>query len=243
MRQKLETTAVSDEWATPRAFFAALDQLYGPFDVDVAASDVNHLLARYFTREDDALSDEPWRRRCPLARRAWCNPPYSKPNLELFTARARAEVLAGLELVTCLIPTSTSAAWWHENVERPEGAILSVTSEPSHFLGARTLTRSEGLDVEVLRVRGRLRFDGEGSVSSARFHSAVVTFARPGLLPSLARPNRRGPKPTVTDADAARIARLVANGHSVANACRLAGLSRATWYRHHTRLKEELHAR
>ncbi len=229
----------SDEYCTPRAFFAACSELYGPYQLDVAATDANHLCRHWFTKEDNALDPLPWRARVPSARRAWNNCPYSKPNLDDFTARARLEVLRGsidrlpgIELVSCLVPMSTSAQWWHVNVERPEGRILSTTTEADHFLGSRTLVHSEGIDIETLRVRGRLTFDGPGADSSARFHSVVVTFARPGLLRPLVRPNRRGPLPSVTHADAERVTELLAQGHSISNACRLAGVNRRTWYRH-----------
>jgi phage N-6-adenine-methyltransferase len=238
MSQKPVTTdeagepSTSDEYCTPPAFFAACDALYGPFDVDVASTDENRLCRQWFTRYENALTVPTWAL-FSGTRRAWCNPPYSKPNLGDFTARARREVLhRHLELVTCLIPLSSSAHWWHDNVEAPEGRILATTTEAAHFLGARTLVQSERLDVELLKVRGRLTFEGPGAESSARFHSVLVTFAQPGLLRPLVRPNRRGPLPSLTPEDVSRVDRLVAEGHSQSNACRLAGVNRRTWYRH-----------
>ena len=246
MRQKsanFDTEAsTSDEYCTPRWFFAACNELYGPYDLDVAATDANHLCRRWFTKEDNALDPLPWRARVPSARRAWNNCPYSKPNLDEFTARARSEVLRGgaeklpgIELVTCLIPMSTSAAWWHLNIERPEGRILATTTEADHPLGSRTLVRSERLDIETVRVRGRLAFAGPGTKGGARFHSALVTFARPGLLPSL---TGRGRPVEFTEKQRLEVERLLAAGHSQSNACRLAGVNRRTWYRH----KEKHHA-
>lgn len=239
----------SDEYRTPSSFFAACNALYGPFDLDVAATNENRLCPKFFDRDDDALIDGPdggplseagpywsWAGRAHGTRRAWCNPPYSKPNLGLFTARARREVVVGgLELVTCLIPMSTSAEWWHINIERPEGAILGTTSDADHFLGSRCLVRSEGLDIETVRVRGRLAFAGPGTKGGARFHSALVTFARPGLLPSL---TGRGRPVEFTEEQREHVERLLAAGHSQSNACRLAGVNRRTWYRH----KEKHHA-
>lgn len=229
-------TESSDEWRTPRWFYAAMAELYGPFDLDAAATEENALAPQYFTRATDALSQPDW---CGVdVDRVWCNPPYSKPNLADFTAMARREVLQGhVELVTCLIPMSTSAIWWHQNVESPEGRVRNVTTETGHPLGSRTLVQAELLDIEVLRVRGRLSFEGEAR-GSARFHSAVVTYSRPGLRSALAKLELRGRPVEFTEDQRAEVERLIAAGHSQSNACRLAGVNRRTWYRH----KEKHHA-
>jgi phage N-6-adenine-methyltransferase len=223
-------TSESDEWATPRWFFAAMESLYGGFDIDVASTVNNTLCRQHLTKYDDALGVSTWAQ-YSTTRRAWCNPPYSKPHLDLFTARARREVeLMHLELVSCLIPMSTSALWWHENIERPGDVIKRITANPSHPLGARTLTQTPTLDIEVLRVRGRLSFDGEVR-GTARFHSVVVTFATPGILqPHLIE--SRGRPIEFTDEQRADVERFIAEGQSQAEACRSAGVSRATWYRH-----------
>lgn len=236
MSQHSVTASESDEWATPAWFFAACAALYGPYQLDAAAHSGNNLCPAYFSLKRSALAADTWA--VPGARRAWCNPPYSKPNLELFTARARREVeQSHLELVSCLIPMSTSALWWHENVERLGDAITLITSEPSHPLGARTLTQTRWLDIEVLRVRGRLAFDGAVK-GTARFHSVVVTFARPGLLKPLVKHELRGRPSEFTEAQREHVEALLAAGHSQSTACRLAGVNRRTWYRH----KEKHHA-
>ena len=45
----------SDEWETPQAFFQELDREFH-FDLDACASDENHKCDRYFTIEQDGLS-------------------------------------------------------------------------------------------------------------------------------------------------------------------------------------------
>lgn len=231
---EFETPSESDEWATPGWFFAAMVELYGPYQLDAAAHSGNALCPKYFSMRRSALAADTWA--LPGVRRAWCNPPYSKPHLNLFTARARREVELGqIELVSCLIPMSTSAEWWHDNVERVD-SIKLLTSEPSHPLGARTLTQTRWLDIELFRIRGRLSFDGAVK-GTARFHSVVVTFARPGLLKPL-RTETRGRPSEFTEAQRTHVERLLAEGLSQSEACRLAGVPRATWYRH----KEKHHA-
>ena len=45
----------SDEWATPQSFFDELDKEFH-FDLDAAASEENHKCSRYFTMQDDGLT-------------------------------------------------------------------------------------------------------------------------------------------------------------------------------------------
>ena len=45
----------SDEWATPKDFFKSLDEEFH-FDLDAAASHINHKCNKYFTIEDDGLT-------------------------------------------------------------------------------------------------------------------------------------------------------------------------------------------
>ena len=45
----------SDEWATPQSFYEQLDAEFN-FNLDVAASDENHKCDRYFTQEDNGLT-------------------------------------------------------------------------------------------------------------------------------------------------------------------------------------------
>lgn len=226
---EIETPSESDEWATPGWFFAAMVDLYGPYQLDAAAHSGNALCEKYFSAKNSALDAKTWA--LPGVARAWCNPPYSKPNLGRFTFRARREVELGhLELVSCLIPLSSSAEWWHDNVERVGDSIKLITSEPSHPLGSRTLTQTQWLDIEMFRVRGRLSFDGKVK-GTARFHSVVVTFARPGLLKPL-RTETRGRPVEFTEAQRAHVERLISKGLSQSKACAFAGVTRATWYRH-----------
>ena len=59
----------SDEWATPQDLFDSLDQEFG-FTLDVCADDSNHKVARYFTKEQDGLTQD-WQNEV-----CWMNPPY-----------------------------------------------------------------------------------------------------------------------------------------------------------------------
>ena len=45
----------SDEWTTPQSLFEELDREFH-FDLDAAASDLNHKCSRYFTKETDGIT-------------------------------------------------------------------------------------------------------------------------------------------------------------------------------------------
>jgi phage N-6-adenine-methyltransferase len=61
-------SAESVEWMTPLWLYEMLDDQFH-FELDVAASDANHLCDSYYTMEHDGLLAE-W------TRNFWCNPPY-----------------------------------------------------------------------------------------------------------------------------------------------------------------------
>ena len=69
------------EWGTPQQFFDNMNKRFGPFTLDVAASDLNHKCERYFTKQDDALRltwAECWSTSKGEVGKdiVWCNPPY-----------------------------------------------------------------------------------------------------------------------------------------------------------------------
>ena len=96
---KIHTSSKSNEWETPKEFFKKYDDIFN-FDIDVASTDENHLVDKYWTIKDDALSKD-W-----SGMTCWMNPPYE-------------ESLKGATVV-CLIPSRTDTAWWHEYVLKGE---------------------------------------------------------------------------------------------------------------------------
>lgn len=102
-----------DTWATPPALFMALHREFD-FTSDVAASDAGHdaaLLARYFTKQQDALAQS-W-----AGERVFCNPPYGR-DLDKWCAKARHEAHDEGALVVYLLPARTGNRWFHEHVLR-----------------------------------------------------------------------------------------------------------------------------
>lgn len=97
--------AQSVEWETPAGLFEQLDAEYGPFTLDVAATDANAKCANWYTIEDDALV-KPW------MGVVWCNPPYDA--LRIFMAKAISEVDRGnAKRVVMLIPARTDTQAFH----------------------------------------------------------------------------------------------------------------------------------
>jgi site-specific DNA-methyltransferase (adenine-specific) len=105
------------EWATPQDFFDLLDRRHGPFDLDPAATPENAKCARYYTREQDGLS-QPW------TGRVFCNPPYGR-DIGRWLAKARQSIQSGeAEVVVLLLPARTDTAWWHEYATQGEVTYL-----------------------------------------------------------------------------------------------------------------------
>lgn len=97
-----------ENWATPRDFFYRLNHEFN-FTLDACASADNHKCDRYFTKEQDALSQD-WG-----TERVFMNPPYGK-NIGLWMRKA-VEAARGGALVVCLVHARTDTKWWHENVQ------------------------------------------------------------------------------------------------------------------------------
>lgn len=100
---KPETT--TDEWETPQGLFNWLNAAFG-FELDVCALPENAKCERYFTPDDDGLTQE-WVGRC------WMNPPYG-PGIEKWLKKAYESAARGKAVVVCLVPAKTDTRWWHD---------------------------------------------------------------------------------------------------------------------------------
>lgn len=96
---------MTDEFETPPEFFNPLLLKWG-FEHDLAASDKNHLLPRYSTKEDSAL-EKHWP---SLGSRLWCNPPYSKPEPWVKKAFEHRN-----ECITVMLLHANTSAKWFQN--------------------------------------------------------------------------------------------------------------------------------
>lgn len=129
----------ADEWSTPLRIFEPLHEEFG-FTLDVCASLGNAKCPRFLTRDVDGLSVS-WD-----GETVWMNPPYGRGIIDLWMKKALDSARHGGTTTVCLVPSSTSAAWWHDYA----------------------------LKGEIRYVRGRIKFGG--ATSAAMFSNAVVIF-------------------------------------------------------------------
>lgn len=105
-------SSATGEWETPQDVFGALDEEFGPFDLDPCATAENAKCPHYYTEEDDGLS-LPWRGR------VFVNPPYGRRIGQW--VRACYEAVNGYaDLVVALLPSRTDTAWWHDYVMKAD---------------------------------------------------------------------------------------------------------------------------
>ena len=91
--------------------FAPLHKRFG-FTIDAAASAENARLPRYWTAEDDALSQS-WD-----GQRVWCNPPYSNIRPWVEKAWRVWSNDSNVDLIVMLLPSNrTEQGWWQDWVE------------------------------------------------------------------------------------------------------------------------------
>lgn len=150
---------VRDNWRTPPVTFDYLNHKYGPFTLDAAADETNHLCLLWLGpggHAEDALTAH-WGTLYPMGyHRVFCNPPYTKT--WDFVMKAREEVEAGhICSATLLVPATTDVKWFHEAVWATDKAKYGVTVEFS---------------------RGRIRFlRPDGSKAGTPTHGSMfVTF-------------------------------------------------------------------
>lgn len=235
----IETASASDSWATPPELFAALSVLYGPFDLDACAAFNNTKCVRFFDESHSSL-ERVWGDQ--QARfRVWCNPPYSRGNKPAFFAKARNEMAAGhCDVISLLVPHNTAEGWWTEHVDT-HGAIIATKCIQS-LLGKRTIVHTADLVIEVLALRGRVRFiETTGATykqATAPFSSAVVTFSRPGALYPVELATRPRGRPAVITPEIVAKIQLLSKTIKVDAACADCGVSRSTWFRYQKRARQ-----
>ena len=94
-----------DCWETPDYIFNNLNKIF-KFTQDVCANCDNYKIYNYLSAKENSLCKS-WDLSC------WCNPPYSKGNIDKFMEKAYNESLLGKTIV-CLIPPATSTKWFNK---------------------------------------------------------------------------------------------------------------------------------
>ena len=110
MNRQVHFTSNRQDWATPQFLFDGLNAEFR-FEVDVCANAENAKCKRFFSEQDNGLSQD-WNGVC------WMNPPYGR-TIGLWMKKAFESSLNGA-LVVCLVPARTDTTWWHKYAMRGE---------------------------------------------------------------------------------------------------------------------------
>ena len=94
----------SEEWETPQELFNRLNDEFN-FTVDVCATEKNHKCAKYFTKEQNGLTQD-WHGEV-----VWCNPPYGRTIGEWVKRCCEHKGVAVM-----LLPARTDTKWFHEYI-------------------------------------------------------------------------------------------------------------------------------
>jgi len=117
MTDLISSTLELDEknsWGTDPLVFAALNSEFN-FSLDAAASDKNHLVANYLTKEDNALNID-WSncmdeyKHINNNKNVFLNPPYGRGFIRKFMNKAIEEKTKGVTTVM-LVPATLDAQW------------------------------------------------------------------------------------------------------------------------------------
>ncbi len=101
----------NNSWATPQNFFDRLNQVFH-FNLDPCADELNHKCERYFTVQDNGLSQN-WKGQV-----VFCNPPYSRrtkdnPGQEDWIKKCWEESVKHHITTVMLIPARTDTKSQH----------------------------------------------------------------------------------------------------------------------------------
>lgn len=116
-----------DDRATAPEVFGPLHERFR-FTLDAAALPHNAKLERYYTPENDGLTQS-W-----AGERVWCNPPYS--HIEPWVVKAWE---SDAELVVMLLPANrTEQGWWQRHIEprrdQPGGVRIEFLKGRMRFI-------------------------------------------------------------------------------------------------------------
>ncbi len=101
----------NDNWRTPDWLFYWLNTRYGPFDIDLAASNSNTKCVHYYSLDNNALSRaNQWHLD---AKNGFCNPPYS--HLAPWLVKASQENALGFTS-TWILPAWNGERFWYPTV-------------------------------------------------------------------------------------------------------------------------------
>lgn len=101
-------SSATAEWATPQGLFDDLSFVFGGFTLDPCATPQNAKCARFFTKEEDGLSQS-W------SGKVFMNPPYGR-EIDRWVKKAWEESVKGA-LVVCLLPARVDTRTFFSGAE------------------------------------------------------------------------------------------------------------------------------
>lgn len=109
-------TSINSKWATPSLFYNKLNRLW-QFTLDPCADEDSHCCDKYYTEEDDGLS-QPW-----ANERVFMNPPYGR-DIYPWLKKSYEEAMEHDALVVALIPARVGTVWYDDFVR---GKALEIS--------------------------------------------------------------------------------------------------------------------
>jgi len=140
-------TSTTDLWATPQAFFDALDAEFH-FTLDPCATPDNAKCPHYYTEADDGLRQD-WG-----GQKVFCNPPYGRA-IAQWVKKCHDEAQKPQTTVVMLIPARTDTAYFHDYIYHQ--AELRFIRGRLHFNEA-----PQGAPFPSMVVVFRSKQDGQG---------------------------------------------------------------------------------
>lgn len=104
---KVHYSSNTNEWSTPIETFQELNKEFN-FTLDPCSTKENAKCEKYFTKEDDGLSQD-WSQDV-----VFMNPPYGR-EIKDWVKKAYEESKKGATVV-CLIPSRTDTKYWHDYI-------------------------------------------------------------------------------------------------------------------------------
>lgn len=106
-------TKPSDEFGTPKEIFDMINKAiqidgHPAFTLDACATIRNCKVKKYFTKQQNGLVQS-WK-----GETVWCNPPYSRGNLEKWVKKAYLEAAFNDVFSVLLVPANVGTGWFHD---------------------------------------------------------------------------------------------------------------------------------
>lgn len=129
MNTDIMFSSKTDQWETPQDFFNELN-LEFRFTLDPCADKNNHKCEKYYTKEQDGLSQD-WK-----DERVFCNPPYDRKIIS-WVRKCYLHSMAGNGMAVMLIPARTDTKWFHEYIYNKKNVEIRFLKGRLKFGGSK----------------------------------------------------------------------------------------------------------